>query len=476
MNSALVTAKSEPILAPKRPWSEFRLIPRIETYPKVVAFAQTTLGKTALLGVFSLGLRLFLSDWLQVFGLVMLLAATTFLPACRHFILAVSPIFMVVVQIVYRSPLFIALSLSVMALGMLLFWSARRWPQSWFGRRPIAFLLSGFTALIFFGCASTLGTSSYKLIWALVEVLALYVWFIGYALMDRHAKPAADASLEMATFRPMWGSSNTPFPKGAAYLRRIEARDEQQLAITQLKGLKLLAWAILLMTVYALWVRFFHLFLGVPTSSQALSMSVQRMPLSWSVRWEAQILGFLESVLSISIWGHRIIACCRMAGFNALRNTYRPFSSTTVAEFFNRYYFYFKELLVEFFFYPTFLRYWKGRRHLRLIFATFAAAFFGNAFYHFTRDWSIIRDSGLKHALAGYQVYLFYCFALATALSISQLRKRGPKPKGFMRGRLLPAISVSFFYCLLDVFGSTERNYPLIEHLRFLASLFFIKF
>ena len=124
-----------------------------------------------------------------------------------------------------------------------------------------------------------------------------------------------------------------------------------------------------------------------------------------------------------------------MAGFNALRNTYRPLSSTTIMEFFNRFYYYFKELLVDFFFYPAFLRYWKGHRRLRLVFATFAAAFFGNSFYHLTRDWEIIRDQGLWQAIASYQVLFFYNAFLATALSVSQLRKRGPKPGGFVRGR-----------------------------------------
>jgi len=213
----------------------------------------------------------------------------------------------------------------------------------------------------------------------------------------------------------------------------------------------------------------------IPTLDQALAMSVHRTPVAWNLRWECLILAFFELILSISVMGHRIIACCRMAGFNALRNTYRPLSSTTISEFFNRFYYYFKELLVDLFFYPTFLRYWKGHRRMRMAFATFAAAFFGNAFFHFTRDWQIIRDDGLWKALANYQALLFYCVILATALSISQLRKRGPRHPGLLRGHLLPALGVGLFYCLLSVFEASERMYPLTEHLRFFASLFLIQ-
>jgi len=368
------------------------------------------------------------------------------------------------------------LNLAVIASGVLLFWCARRWPKSRFGQKPIASLLIGFGVLILLGCIATPSTLTHTFIWTLVGVAATYVWFLGYALTDRSAKPGTEASLEVASFRPLWGSTNTPFPKGAAYLRRIEAQDERQLAVVQLKGLKLLAWAIVLSMLFSIWSHFFHAFLRIPTSAEALAMSVQRMPLAWHVRWESQILTFFESILSISIFGHQFIACCRMAGFNALRNTYRPLSSTTIAEFFNRFYFYFKELLVDFFFYPTFLRYWKGNRQMRMVFATFSAVFFGNAFYHFTRDWWLIRDEGLLQSLANFQVYLFYCAILAVAISISHLRRRGPQSTGFVRGRLLPACSVGMFYCLLDVFGSTQRSYPLVEHLRFLASLFLIRF
>lgn len=452
---------------------DFRLIPRIETFPRVVLFAQTPLGKILLLAAFGLELRFFASSVFPVLQMVVPLAVVTFMPEYRRFVLALSPLFFLLVQ--GGPPLMVGLRLGAVAAGMGLFWCARRWPKSWFSQRPIAFLISGFSLLLLLGCVTSPLAWSYRLTWSLVVVGANYIWFIGYALIDRNAKPAADASLELASFHPLWGLTNVPMPKGAAYYRRIEARDEQQLALVQLKGLKLLAWAILLAVLSNFSSRFFHVFLRIPDSTEALAMSVQRVPLAWTVRWESIVLGFVEKILGITIVGHRVIACCRMAGFNALRNTYRPLSSTTVAEFFNRIFFYFKELLVDFFFYPTFLRYWKGHLRVRLIFATFSAAFFGNAFFHFILDCRAIRLAGLVRALANFQASLFYFFLLAAALSISQIRKRGPRPTGFVRGRLWPAFCVLTFYCLLGVFDIPQQHYPLTEHLRFLASLFFIR-
>jgi hypothetical protein len=455
--------------------SEYRLIPRLETFPTVVSFAQTTLGKMITLAVFALGLFFVLPDRFSALFLTSMLGLMTFAPEYRHFLLAVAPITIVLAQ-TSKDPLRVGLNLAVIAVGIFLYWCAMRWPKSWFGQRPVLFLLTGFTTLILVACAATPRSLPHSILWNLVDLMASYVWFIGYALIDRNSKASRDLPLELASFHPLWGSTNTPFPKGAAYLRRIEARNPEQLAIVQLKGLKLLAWAILLSLFSAIWYRFFHGYLRIPTSAQALAMSVRGTPIAWRLRWESQILFFFEVTLDFAIFGNKFISVCRMAGFNALRNSYRPLSSRTIAEFFNRFYYYFKELLVDLFFYPTFLRYWKKHRRLRTIFATFVAVAFGNSFYHLTRDWGFIRNDGPWKALANYQVLFFYNVILATALSVSQLRKRGPRPTGLLRGRIVPGFGVIFFYCVLSVFGDEARLYPLAVHLKYLAGLFFIHF
>jgi hypothetical protein len=453
----------------------FRSIPPIDRFPSIVSFVQAPLGKVVLLGLFGLELSFFHHDSFFVITWTLLLGLTTLMPEYRRFVLALAPIGMAILQNL-QSPLLLAISLSVIALGVFLYWCAMLWPKSHFGRRPVLYLLSIFTLLIAVACWTHPKTTLYLVLWALVGVIANYIWFIAYALTDRTSKPAVDLTLELAAFRPFWGSTTTPFPKGAAYLRRIEARSPEELAITQLKGLKLLAWAIVLSLFSAIWNRFFHAYLHIPTSSQAIAQSAQGTPVAWHLRWESLILAFFESILDIAVMGHQIIGICRIAGFNALRNTYKPLASTTISEFFNRYYYYFKELLVDFFFYPTFLRYFKGRRNIRVVFATFAAAFFGNAFFHFTRDWEILRDKGFAGAFVSFEAYIFYCLILATGLSISELRKRRPRSTSFIRTRLAPAAGVGLFYCLLNVFQTDDRSYPLIDHLRYFANLFFVHF
>jgi hypothetical protein len=452
--------------------ARFRLIPRIDTYPRVIAFAQTPAGKVVLLVLFGLGLAYSGAAW---WPLTIWLVLTTFFPDRRRILVTVGTlVFTFVVPLEsFPRPLYaVVLLASIVGLGAILFRSAALWPHSWYGRRPVVFFLSGFAALILFASNIPRTARYYQPVWQFAAVLSTYIWFIGYSLLDRKSPACDPFRLQLGTYRPFWGSTNTPIPKGAAYLRRIEARDPQQLAVTQLKGLKLLLWSILILLFSQVFDRCVHGYLKIPAFSHALSLSVRHTPLPWYACWASLIANFFEIIMSFSIWGHRFVACCRMAGFNALRNTYRPLSSRTVAEFFNRFYFYFKELLVDFFFYPVFLRYFKRTGKFRTVAAIFAAACFGNAFYHFTRDLDFIRKLGLVRALVGYQVYLFYCVTLATAISISYLRRRGPAPKGFIRGQLWPSFCVGIFYCLLDVFGSTERNYPLTAHFRFLAHLF----
>jgi len=468
-----ITGESERF--PTARMRSFRIIPRIETYPSFVSLAQTSFGKLGLLIVF--GLLLYPADhrsWLVLACLVV----PTFRPKWRHLAVSVGTLVYTGAMLWTQSdrPLrAFALVALVFVLGDVLVSAASR-QRTPIGRHPILFLLGGFTGLILIGCWLP-AHSHHRLsgvVWQFTMILATYVWFIGYVLLNQEAKPLHRFGLELGSLRPFWGSTNTPFPNGPACLRQIEAKDTEQLAITQLKGLKLLAWSILLSLFLSAYTWFFHKYLGIPFYDRALYLSTLHTPLSSLVCWESLILDFFNTLIVISIWGHRVIACCRMAGFEALRNTYRPLSSTTVADFFNRFYFYYKELLVRFFFFPTYHRLPASWGRFRMTIAIFVAVCLGNAYYHFTRDLGYLRSLGLWESVKSFQVFFFYCVVLAAAISISRMRDRPDPSRGFVRGTVVPAFLVSTFYCLLHIFATTDRSYPLVEHLRFLGHLFFL--
>ena len=100
------------------------------------------------------------------------------------------------------------------------------------------------------------------------------------------------------------------------------------------------------------------------------------------MRWASIYCELFWLVLHVAVRGHVIIAWLRLSGFHVFRNTYKPLLAESVVEFWNRYYFYFKELMAVFFFYPAFTRHFRTHPRVRLVWAVFAAAFFGNMYYH----------------------------------------------------------------------------------------------
>jgi hypothetical protein len=228
----------------------------------------------------------------------------------------------------------------------------------------------------------------------------------------------------------------------------------------------------MLSLMFAVYRTIMSRWLHIPLYAEVFAHSVARHPYPRYIEWASLIDDFLETMLSLTVWGNSVVACCRMAGFRALRNTYRPFRARTIAEFWNRYYYYFKELLVEFFFYPAFARYFKRHKRVRVFFATICAATFGNMAFHFIRDIHQVADLGLWRALVGFDVYSFQCLALGIAIGVSQLRGKKRSPNGhWLRELAIPLASMLTFFCLLHIFDYFGRTCPIQEHFRFLLNL-----
>jgi hypothetical protein len=306
--------------------------------------------------------------------------------------------------------------------------------------------------------------------WVLVAPLSGCFWLLAYALRDWRRDPASEGwtGSMLAT---LWNgpSSSTPVLKGPAHARQVEAAGPRQFAVVQLKAVKLLAWTVALRAILA-GMEYLMMRAGVPSLEIAMDRnSAGALPAIW-LCWASLACSFTLTALTLTIWGHTIIAGLRLLGFKALRNTYAPFRARTIAEFWNRIYFYFKELLVDHFYYPAYLRYFKRSPRLRAAFATFAAAGFGNAFYHFVRDVDYVAQLGLWRALAGFQVYLFYTMVLATGISISQWQGKRLQTSWFRR-EVLSRATLILFYCLIHIFDDTRRTVSLGAHFAFLFRL-----
>jgi len=469
----LTAAAPAPALEPALPvpaswWTrgKFRLIPRFENDPQVIAFAQTTHGKLLLLGVFGLGLSILDGGWLLKLVLV---SCATFFPQARRAVVTIGTFLLTDFFWYERGTLstvtvhsaagfsriaesiWIILPFILLCFGLMVL--AAKYPTSVIGQRPLLTLMGICAALTVVACNAPLSGFPRFAFWAFLDTFCMYFWYLAYAVSDC-AKPQGDGLFRQAgTLHAFWGSTDVPFPKGASHWRAIEAKTPEDLAIVMVKGVKLVFWCVLLKYLRNYYVLLIHDGLSIPTPVDCIRAFQAGQPLARGWNWLTWPDYLLQELMRISIWGHALIATCRMAGFRALRNTYAPLSSRTIAEFWNRYYFYFKELLVDMFFYPTFIRCFKRNPKLRIFFATFLAASVGNTIFHLIRGLHSVVSFGLLIALHSIGNYFFYSVLLALGIALSQIRSRKPaRTQGWFRQRIVAPACVLGFYCFVRVF------------------------
>jgi hypothetical protein len=283
---------------------------------------------------------------------------------------------------------------------------------------------------------------------------------------------------------PAWGGSNTPYGKGLDYLSRQEARTEDALARSQLAGLKLFAlaacWsAVLVLVDGALYgardnpvtrllggaglglVAFGRLLNGAETPS---------IPIAWLSLYGELI----RRVLKMAIEGHVIIGILRVFGFNVFRNTYKPLAAETIVDFWNRYYYYFKELLSEFFFFPAYVRWFKQHPRLRMFVAVMAAAFAGNLYYHLLQRGALVRGD-LVALWWGLNSRAFYSLLLALGIYWSMRREQARRGQPavavtpWVRARRI--LGVWSFFGVIHIWGLMS-NATFGQRTRFFLSLF----
>jgi hypothetical protein len=486
---APAAGRLDPALRPEIVKRSWRLIPDIDKDPRLIEYAQGWPGRLLLIAASAVLLGLLRADPL----VAPLAAACAYAGRYRRYLIPAATLlllyqngFWVDVGLVARvvdqegiadqvnQPLLFVAMLAlvfVLCCGLLHFW--HRIVAIAFFRRSTLCLMAGFLALVLVAQSPIAAGMPRVLLWSFLMTLLPYLWFLGYALGDTGIRERTPFWQHLGVFHPFWGSTLTPFGKGISYLRKFEAKTPGELAVTQLKGLKLAVWTLLLATCLNYFTALVHWYFHLPTFDETFSQYLAGTGYPRYVCWASLVAFFVEDLLVISIWGGVIVASARMAGFRLLRNTYRPLEATTLAEFWNRYYFYYKELLVDHFFYPTFFRYFRNHRKLRMFFATFVAACVGNLLFHLIRDIHFIAELGLRKALVGEQSHAFYTFVLAIGVALSQLRPRNEeRARGWLRGRIVPCIWVAVFFCVLHVFDAPlDREHSIWQRGQFLFHL-----
>lgn len=299
-------------------------------------------------------------------------------------------------------------------------------------------------------------------------IFPFLLWRCGYMLMSGQNGRAVGTSFvhQIIVIWPAFGGSSTPYGKGLEYLSKFEAKTEKDLAQSQLAGIKLLIlsgfWYLGLILMEGVFYgpgnAITHALgghtIGIPKLG---SLVTQGAEAPRYVSWASIYCELVWQVLKRAYIGHRIIAVLRLFGFNVLRNTYKPLLAESVQEFWNRYYYYFKELLVSFFFMPVFmqlggpLRQWP---RLRLFVAVFAAASFGNTYYHLLGETTSLVTGSIFNQLNSLGSPFFYSFLLAIGIYVSMLRKqhRGAKSLSVSRAaRVTRIFGVWTFFSMIFI-------------------------
>jgi hypothetical protein len=377
--------------------SSLTLVPQLDRSPRWVAFAQTIPGKLCLVAAFA-GM-LFLHDVVLWWLISLYLTAFSLWPQHRwQILLAATWSYLLVGPTDFNweriNGLFrgagitwqinstsegLPLVLVAILFAALWLWLTVRFSRQL--RRPVLTLVCVFLGLMMCASYAPLPPAVRAFLWAFLAVFGQYFWFVCYSLKECRAQAPLPRPLHFATYLPFWEPSSIPYPKGAGYLKKIAAKTAEELAVCQLKGLKLLLWALWLRVFYKIFnvtlygydeilfgrlqfkrelgtIRLFfdgnYLYdlVTLPFSwlllpyEAAFTLVVNGNPLPWHTNWAVLVLDFLGFLIYVAFSTHIIIAIIRMCGFYALRNTYRPLASKNIAEFWNRYLYYFKELLV----------------------------------------------------------------------------------------------------------------------------------
>jgi hypothetical protein len=287
-------------------------------------------------------------------------------------------------------------------------------------------------------------------IWRTVIVLIAVsipylIWRCGYMLMSGQRGNAAGTAFRDHLFYiwPIWGGYNNPIGKGAEYLTQCEAQSADAYARSVLAGIKLLilsrlwdlARLVMDALVYAnpknpLTPLLGEYSLDFPRMQSVLTGDA---PASLLTNWVSLYLTLVWETLDTAESSHLWVGLLRLFGFNVFRNTYKPLLAESIVDFWNRYHYYFKELLVEFFFFPTYVRRFRRWQKLRIFAAVFAAAFVGNMYHHVLKEKNRLVAGALAELWVRLNPRLVYCFLLALGIYFSMLRQQK------LRGQAEPA-------------------------------------
>ena len=373
--------------------------------------------------------------------------------------------------------LLVGLSVFVNIAGRLYAWPAilRRYPVAWLH-------ITAWLVLLAIPAVPLLGVAA--------EILPLVLWRLSYSLryFARPGNGHARLADHLFYLWPVAGIGRfAPVGKGLDYLARHEAGNAADLARSQLAGLKLLglavAWTVAVWLIDAFLYGdakspAYAWFGGASLGLSKLTALLGGQDVPIGERVAGLFLNLIRDTTQAAAIGHLFVGCFRLFGFRIFRDVYRPLVAQSIVDFWNRRTWYFKELMTDLFFYPTFLSASFTGPRLRLLLAVMAAAGFGNFYFHLLYFGDIEKGGYAGILDARMASHAVYCLLLATGIWLSMLRQqasRGDRPRGGSRGRrgwrrLRAIAGVWIFYAFVHLWSGTVSDLGPLARLRWLLA------
>lgn len=346
----------------------------------------------------------------------------------------------------------------------------QRHPRSW--PLPLLFLSYAVSLAL---AVSPLGAGPAGIIfWTGLWAFSAYLFCMAFALRDASSSQASPAWFQLATFHPYFSGSVIPLGLGAAHLRQRQARDSVALARSQLKGIKLIVacWICQGLSLFLVWLR---VSAEIPEFGQIVHLHLGGHPVPpRSICWLSLLIAFPTGMVRGFVVGNILIAAARLGGFCLLQQVYQPWFARSIADYWNRVSFYYKETVLQLFFYPCYLRNFKNWPRLRMAAAIVMAAGIGNLLFHFRQLLPVLVREGPLATLRGMQTYFCYCLILCAGLYFSQRSSAQSGAALAGKQRLKNLVVVFLFYSLLGVFDELYSPYGPQARFRFLAYLWHV--
>ncbi len=307
-----------------------------------------------------------------------------------------------------------------------------------------------------------------------VNILLMHSWQLSFAGYDfvSPGKSAQKIKDLLYRFSPPWVLASFFYaatPKTESYWEQVRAKNDQELTTCRQSALKLLLWASFLMILTKLMSNFFYEVNRYSNSFWHLPLHHDLLPLSQAIEqvryqkvifapakaWQILTTDFTLHLLQISVFGHVVISLARFFGLNAPRNTQNPLAAVSILDFFSRYNYYYKEFLLNVFYYPLFFRFHKLKLKIRILISTTLSIGLGNYLFLSIMTLSSRPSSNILANAQSTLPLLVYCAVLTIFITYSQilsLRNNPKAQKSSIPKRLFKLSYILLFYALLRVF------------------------